>query len=617
MKLTRLLRLKNSQLFHYWRALPESWQGVCMLAIPSVCLLFSVGCNALLQQEITKNQLNVVRTQQVLQLSHTVLISLVNAETGTRGYLITQRSDFLEPYNKALSELEPALTHLQSLVQEQPNQAQRAREITQLARQQLQILQNQVRDSRQNADTSGALTPQIVESKAAMDQLRAKLAAFNAQENQLLVHRSQTLKRQQDMAVGVIWSSLIISSLATLLAVYLLRLLCRELKEWGQRLTASRKLMQAIVANVVDGVIIIDPHNQIVTFNRAAVQMFGYTPTEVIGLSWKRLLNLDLGSPVGINGLSDLEAELRQGKLCQAVGCRKDGSVFPLEISISSIDLANDQIVIFRDISDRVTSANSLDIQARQLINLNAALTQTNQRLAERNHELEQFTYVAAHDLKAPLRAITNLSGWLEEDLAERLPADNARQIRLLRGRVFRMEALLNGLLEYARIGRTLAPIETVDVSLLLTQVLESLAPHPDFQIEMDPDLPIFQTRRNLLKQVFVHLIDNAIRHHPQKKGHISISVQDRGDYFEFAVTDDGQGIDPQFHTKIFTIFQTLKARDIQENTGIGLAIVKKIVELEGGRIALESASGSGAIFRFTWIKEPIGINNVSQTSLH
>jgi signal transduction histidine kinase len=115
-----------------------------------------------------------------------------------------------------------------------------------------------------------------------------------------------------------------------------------------------------------------------------------------------------------------------------------------------------------------------------------------------------------------------------------------------------------------------------------------------------------FNTRKQPLQQVFLHLIDNAIRHHPSKVGRVEISALDLEDRYEFTIADDGNGIDPQFHDRIYTIFQTLTARDLQENVGAGLAIVKKIVAAEGGTIELNSAVGRGATFKFTWLKQPI-----------
>jgi PAS domain S-box-containing protein len=245
-----------------------------------------------------------------------------------------------------------------------------------------------------------------------------------------------------------------------------------------------------------------------------------------------------------------------------------------------------------------------LQKRAEELTRLNTILGQTTTMLQKRNQELDQFAYVASHDLKAPLRAIASLSEWLEEDLKEQLPEENRYQMRLLRGRVGRMETLINGLLEYSRIGRVQIQSSLVDVGVLLREVIDSLQPPSTFNINVVQGMPTFMTKQLPLQQVFANLIENAIGHHSRSDGQVKISVQDRGRYYEFTVADDGPGIAPEYHHKVFAIFQTLEARDSKENTGIGLAIVKKIVEAEGGTITIEPVSEPGSTFRFTWPKQ-------------
>lgn len=257
------------------------------------------------------------------------------------------------------------------------------------------------------------------------------------------------------------------------------------------------------------------------------------------------------------------------------------------------------------DITDRKRAEQELHARAEELSTLNATLAETTAKLQARNQELDQFAYVVSHDLKAPLRAIANLSTWIEEDLSGNLPDESQQHLDLLRRRVYRMEALIEGILEYSRVGRTEAAIATINVKDLLTEVIDSLSPPPTFSIELPPELPTFTTKRLLLSQVFSNLLSNAIKHHDRSDGQIRISCQQQDAYYEFTVSDDGPGIEPQYHQKIFTIFQTLKSRDTQENTGVGLSIVKKIIETEGGSISIESALGQGTTFRFTWLQQP------------
>jgi PAS domain S-box-containing protein len=225
--------------------------------------------------------------------------------------------------------------------------------------------------------------------------------------------------------------------------------------------------------------------------------------------------------------------------------------------------------------------------------------------LAERNRSLDSFVHTVSHDLKAPLRAIANLAEWLTIDLEGRLPPENQQQFELLRSRVKRMDATIDSLLRYSRAGRQQAPLETVNVAELLAEIIDTLAPPQSFTISIASILPTLTTKRIFLSQVFANLISNAIDHHPTAAGQIDITAIERPDCYEFSVRDDGAGIAPEHHERVFGIFQTLKSRDNTENTGVGLAIVKKIIETERGTIRLESALGQGATFSFTWPKYP------------
>lgn len=255
------------------------------------------------------------------------------------------------------------------------------------------------------------------------------------------------------------------------------------------------------------------------------------------------------------------------------------------------------------DITERKQTEAVLQARANEMAKLNSVLLTTTAMLDKQNQELDQFAYVTSHDLKAPLRAIANLSEWLEEDLNDFLDEDTRHQMNLLRGRVHRMEALINGLLQYSRVGRIKAKREEVDVGKLLDEVIDSLAPPSEFSIEVVGEMPTLVTESLPLDRVFSNLISNSIKHHDRPNGKVEISAQDKGKFYEFVVADDGPGIDPEYHQKVFVIFQTLEARDQTENTGIGLSIVKKIIDTQGGTICIESQLGQGTIFRFTWPK--------------
>ncbi len=350
---------------------------------------------------------------------------------------------------------------------------------------------------------------------------------------------------------------------------------------------------------------------QFLVVNQKLCDILGYSREELLGRKFQEFTHPD-DLPANLGMLRKLQAGEMETYSLEKRYIRKDGSPVWVNLTVSLLRHreGNQSLMgVVEDITHRVEAQEALRARAEELARTTAILANTTAVLRKRNQELDQFAYVVSHDLKAPLRAISNLSSWIEEDLGEALTEETQHQMTLLRGRVQRMEALINGLLQYSRVGRVKTSLETVDVSKLLADVIDSIAPAPSFTVEVEPGMPALETERLPLQQVFANLIGNAIKHNSRGAGHVKISVKDKGYFYEFAVADDGPGIAHQFHEKVFVIFQTLSARDIVENTGIGLAIVKKIVENQGGTIQLDSREGQGATFRFTWQKQAVQQN--------
>jgi signal transduction histidine kinase len=223
--------------------------------------------------------------------------------------------------------------------------------------------------------------------------------------------------------------------------------------------------------------------------------------------------------------------------------------------------------------------------------------------LERRNQELDDFAYVASHDLKAPLRAIHNLATWVIEDTGNTLPEAALSHVALLQQRVQRMDNLLAGLLEYSRIGRITGETSAIDTSNLVKQTLDVCDIPAGFAITVADSMPVLTAPRVLLELIFRNLIGNAVKHHDRGRGQITITGQDRGADVEFTVTDDGPGIPKEYYGRIFQMFQTLKPRDEVEGSGMGLALVKKTLDVHGGTIQVEPAPRRGTTFRFTWPK--------------
>jgi signal transduction histidine kinase len=225
--------------------------------------------------------------------------------------------------------------------------------------------------------------------------------------------------------------------------------------------------------------------------------------------------------------------------------------------------------------------------------------------LEKTNLELDQFAYAASHDLRAPLRGITNLASWIEEDLGPQTPKKVREHLGMLKGRAQRMDKLINGLLELARVGRTRQRPERVDVTELLHETIDLLAPPESSRILIIGAMPTLTAERFALQQVFLNLIGNAIQHAGRKDVVVRVSCEDMGDDYEWCIADNGVGIAVEHHERVWQIFQTLASRDVVESTGIGLTIVRKQVEGHGGQAWIDPQAKDGATFRFAWPKRP------------
>ncbi len=253
-----------------------------------------------------------------------------------------------------------------------------------------------------------------------------------------------------------------------------------------------------------------------------------------------------------------------------------------------------------RDILVHAVEVTAQVLARREVEEKAEELARAARALEASNRELDQFAYVASHDLKAPLRGIANLATWIGEDLGDAVQGEVAEHLELLQGRVHRMEGLIDGILQYSRAGRVREKRVRVDTAELAAEVVELLAPPEHARVEVAAGMPVLWTERLPLQQVLMNLVGNAIKYGGPEPV-VQVSAREAGGAWELSVRDNGPGIAPEYHERIFGIFQMLDARDRVEGTGIGLSIVKKLVESRGGRVWVESDVGSGSTFRFLW----------------
>lgn len=239
---------------------------------------------------------------------------------------------------------------------------------------------------------------------------------------------------------------------------------------------------------------------------------------------------------------------------------------------------------------------NALNHMARELLRNITLLKRTNE-------ELDQFAQIVSHDLKGPLRGISNVVSWIEEDHQQELTPKVIEYIELIRGRINRAEKLIEGLLSYAKADKVEIEKEVVNLNTLIKEVVDNLPDSDNVHVEI-AKLPVIYAEKLWLFQIFSNLISNAIKHNDKPSPMVKIYYKEQPDHYEFFIEDNGNGIESHYQKRIFIIFQTLKDRDSFESTGVGLAIVKKIIDLKKQQIRVISAPGKGSVFSFTWSKD-------------
>lgn len=377
--------------------------------------------------------------------------------------------------------------------------------------------------------------------------------------------------------------------------------------------------LSVILNNTFEGILTINEEGVIELFNPAAERLFGYRELEVMGKNAKILLAEPYRSDPDYYFRRSLETGKDEpaNKQVEIQGRRQDGQEFPLLLGVKEFvfDGRKHLVAAMSDFTGRKQFEQKLKDQQAFLEKVNGQLVVENEKrraaekklnfamgsLKKKNTELDQFASIASHDLKAPLRSIHSLANWVEEELQNEPKGEVRRYTHLMKKRIDRLVNLIDGILEYSRAGRSQGSSKRVDLQTLIRESLELSPPPSAFTIEIAPDLPpVFGDRTQLL-QVFSNLVQNAINHHDRKSGKVRISFRVRDDAYEFCVADDGPGIEDKDHDRVFEIFATLDKKTGNPSHGVGLALVRKIVESQGGMVWIESAHPRGAAFWFTW----------------
>lgn len=374
---------------------------------------------------------------------------------------------------------------------------------------------------------------------------------------------------------------------------YLILFIVIKLKQAEEVLKGSEERFRGMAEAAQDAIISADHEGNIRYFNHGAEDMFGYVGSEVIGQPLTLLMpeRLHQAHREGIKRfLSTGEARV-VGKTVELVGTRRDGTEFPLELSLSS--WKTDAGVFFTAILRDVTERKRAEEEVRKI----------NAQLEIANKELEAFSYSVSHDLRAPLRAVDGFSRILLEEHASQLPEQGRRYLKLVRESAVKMGQLIDDLLTFSRLSRQPLKKQNVATAGLARQVLEELKREQNGRrVEVSVgDLADCHADPALLKQVFVNLLSNALKYTRKSDvSKIELACEKRNGETVYFVKDNGTGFDMRYADKLFGVFQRLHRAEEYEGTGVGLAIVQRIVNRHGGRVWAEAEVNKGATFYFT-----------------
>ena len=526
------------------------------------------------------------------------IFSLANqAETRQRMYLISGDERHLAPRGAYIDRIHALFGNVRDATLDDPGQQALLRQLDQHIDTRLALLEGVLKMRREQGFEQARLKLMAGDGEREMDAIHDSVRKMQKGEAARLQQWMDTSRQNADRMLVTFFVALVFVALffSVLFAFIAREMAARkrsqeQLARQAEQLREGEARLRAVVDTAAEGIIIIDELGIVESFNPAAERIFGFARDEVEG----RNVSMLMPEPYRQEHDGYLERYRSTGEKKiigigrEVLGQRKGGSVFPLELAAAEMYVGGRRKFtgMVRDISERKLGEEQ---KSRLMHELESA-----------NEELKSFAYVVSHDLKAPLRAIGSLADWLSTDYADKIDDEGKEHMRLLVSRVHRMSGLIDGILQYSRVGRVTEAIVAVDLNRLVGEVIDLLAPPANITVSVENPLPTIMAEPARIQQVFQNLLSNAIKYMDKPEGKIRIACGAEGKHWKFSVSDNGPGIEPRHFEKIFQLFQTLAPRDRVESTGVGLTLVKKIVEMYGGRIWIESKVGVGSTFFFT-----------------
>ncbi|MFP5505294.1 MAG: sensor histidine kinase, partial [Gammaproteobacteria bacterium] len=486
----------------------------------------------------------VNRAQQALTALEAIYSLMSQAESRQRSYLLLGGEIDLAPRHAAVKRTNELVNELDGLLADEPALRARLPELQERVGGRLGMLDAVLEARRSGGFEAGQRQLAASPGRDEMQALHALIGAMQGTVRARLEAR-QEVARQGARRTLAMLGLLVLVAGAALVALYgHIRREARERRESEERL-------DAVVNTAGEGIITIDDAGRIESFNPAAERLFGYAAAEVAG----RNVSMLMPEPDRSRHDGYMRRFLEGGEAHvigigrEVTAMRKDGRPLPIGLTVSEMRLGTRRL--FTGILHDLTERRRAEARQAELIDdLQAA-----------NEELKNFAYVVSHDLKAPLRGIGSLADWLVSDYADKIDDQGREYLTLMKNRVSRMDGLIDGILEYSRVGRINETRVSVDLNVLVADTVQLLAPPPEVTVTVDGTLPTVVGERTRLQQVLQNLVSNAIKHRDKPEGRIRIAAADAGDFWQLSVADNGPGIEPRHHERVFQLFQVLTPR--------------------------------------------------------
>ena len=535
---------------------------------------------------------SVAHTHRGIETLDTLLTDLIDAETGERGFLLTGRNSYLQPYTAALSHLNSDFDLVRELTADNSGQQRKLDRMKSLIATELVGMRNSIAIRRKQKSFNGPANSPIGAERQRMDRIRSLIAQMRKEEEGLLQQRLEAASSDSRKTRFVILSGNLLGLLLLGAAGFLIHGEMNRCRIIERDLRVSEDRFKGILESAPDAIVIVNRAGRIAHVNSQTEKMFGYARTALLGKPVEMLM------PEGVRhahedhraGYFSNPQSRPMGMGMELRGMRQDGTGFPLEISLGQVETNEGKLVCaaVRDITMRVQMEQEIKIR--------------NAQLEAANKELEAFCYSVSHDLRAPLRSIDGFSQALIEDQADRIDAPGKAHLERIRAATRRMGELIDDLLSLSRVTRAEISRKPTNLSEMAGSIAAELRrqqPEREVEFVVAPGLTANADPR-LMRIVLENLLGNSWKFTSKREhAHVEFGRTEENGSSAFFVRDNGAGFDPAYSGRLFGAFQRLHPSSEFPGTGIGLATVQRIIHRHGGKVWGEGQVEGGATFYF------------------